>query len=72
MDPPWIKEGLSVGLVVGISGGGEGMLGGRLVLLKVTGILWTSWLGPEWRTERNRGGGGRVTIQLFYSRVKKK
>lgn len=42
-----------MGLVVGISGGGEGMLGGRLVLLNVTGILWTSWLGPEWRTERN-------------------
>lgn len=27
-----MKEGLSVGLVVGMSGGGEGMLGGRLGL----------------------------------------
>lgn len=54
MEPPWIKEGLSVGLVVGISGGGEGMLGGRLVLLNVTGIVWSSWLGAEWRTEGKR------------------
>lgn len=48
-----MKEGLSVGLVVGISGGGEGMLGGRLVLLNVTGI-WTSWLGAGWRTKRDK------------------
>lgn len=48
MDPPWMKEGLSVGLVVGMSGGGEGMLAGRLGRLNVTrtpsGIPWTSWL----------------------------
>lgn len=52
-----MKEGLSVGLVVGMSGGGEGMLGGRLGLLNVTltpsGILWTSWLGAGWRTVGN-------------------
>ncbi len=57
MEPPWMKEGLSVGLVVGMSGGGEGMLGGRLGLLNVTrtpsGILWTSWLGEGWRTGGN-------------------
>lgn len=57
MEPPWIKEGLSAGLVVGISGGGEGMFGGRLGLLNVTrtpsGILWTSWLGAGWRTGEN-------------------
>ena len=50
-----MKEGLSVGLVVGMSGGGEGMLGGLLGLLNVTRtpsfILWTSWLGAGWRTE---------------------
>lgn len=54
-----MKEGLSVGLVVGMSGGGEGMLGGRLGLLNVTrtpsGILWTSWLGAGWRTGENMG-----------------
>ncbi len=57
MEPPWMKEGLSVGLVVGMSGGGEGMLGGRLGLLNVTrtpsGILWTSWLEAGWRTGGN-------------------
>lgn len=36
MEPPWMKEGLSVGLLVGMSGGGEGMLGGRVVRLNVT------------------------------------
>lgn len=57
MEPPWMKEGLSVGLVVGMSGGGEGMLGGRLGLLNVTrtpsAILWTSWFGAGWRTGGN-------------------
>lgn len=28
MDPPWMKVGLSEGLDVGMSGGGDGMLGG--------------------------------------------
>lgn len=52
-----MKEGLSVGLVVGMSGGGEGMLEGRLGLHNVTRtpscILWTSWLGAGWRTGGN-------------------
>lgn len=52
-----MKEGLSVGFVVGMSGGGEGMLGGRLGLLNVTrtpsGIPWTNWVGEGWRTSRN-------------------
>lgn len=42
-----MKEGLSVGLVVGMSGGGEGMLGGRMVLNVMrppSGIFWTSWV----------------------------
>lgn len=57
MDPPWMKEGLSVVFVVGMSGGGEGMLAGRLGRLKVTltpsGIPWTSWLETGWRTANN-------------------
>lgn len=57
MDPPWMNEGLSVGLVVGMSGGGEGMLAGRLGRLNVTrtpsGIPWTSWLETGWRTTIN-------------------
>lgn len=52
-----MKEGLSVGLVVGMSGGGEGMLEGRLGLHNVTRtpscILWISWLGAGWRTGGN-------------------
>lgn len=57
MEPPWMKEGLSVGFVVGMSGGGEGMLGGRLGLLNVTrtpsGIPGTNWLEEGWRTGGN-------------------
>lgn len=49
-----MKEGLSMGFVVGMRGGGEGMLGGRLGLLNVTRtpscMLWTSWLEAGWRT----------------------
>lgn len=52
-----MKEGLSVGFVVGMSGGGEGMLAGRLGRLKVTltpsGIPWTSWLETGWRIASN-------------------
>lgn len=52
-----MKEGLSVGLVVGMSGGGEGMFGGRPCLYVTrtpSGILWTSWLGAEWKTKKKR------------------
>lgn len=53
-----MKEGLSVGFVVGMSGGGEGMLAGRLGRLNVTltpsGIPWTSWLETGWRTAGKR------------------
>lgn len=53
-----MKEGLSVGLVVGMSGGGEGMLAGRLGRLNVTrtpsDIPWTSWLETGWRTASNK------------------
>lgn len=56
MEPPWMKEGLSVGLLVGMSGGGEGMLGGRLCLLNgrrtPSFMLCTSWVGLGWRTGR--------------------
>lgn len=56
MEPPCKKEGLSVGLAVGMSGGGEGMFGGRLGLLIVirtpSGIPWTSWLEEECSTRR--------------------
>lgn len=58
-----MKEGLSVGLVVGMSGGGEGMLGGRLGRLNVTrtpsGMVWTSWLAAGWRTGGSRQGEGQ-------------
>lgn len=50
-----MKEGLSVGLVVGMSGGGEGMLAGRLGRLNVTRTpSWTSWLETGWRTASNK------------------
>lgn len=53
-----MKEGLSVGFVVGMSGGGEGMLAGRLGRLNVTltpsGIPWTSWLETGCRTANKR------------------
>lgn len=67
-----MKEGLSVGLVVGMSGGGEGMLGGRLGLLNVTrtpsGILWTSWLGAGWRTGGNIKKDKKGQKQLITSK----
>lgn len=64
-----MKDGLSVGLVVGMRGGGEGMLGGRLGLLKAirapSGRLWISWLGAGWRTEENIRRGGKKRSRLL-------
>ena len=58
MEPPWMKEGLSVCLEVGMRGGGAGMLGGRLCLndtRTASGMSWAVWLGVGCRTtERGR------------------
>lgn len=58
-----MKEGLSVGFVVGMRGGGEGS---RLLLLNVTrtasGIVETSWLEAGWRT----GGYTKKTQSSSY------
>lgn len=44
MEPPWKKACLSVGLEVGMSGGGDGMLGGRCrgnAMRTPSGRFWT-------------------------------
>lgn len=59
MDPPWMKVGLSEGLDVGMSGGGDGMLGGlwRANGTRIpSGRFWTTWLGAGCRTAGTTGG----------------